>query len=165
MDLRAGILTFPIAVPGETFLPTAAWGYDAGGVTPLDFADLTYTGSAVMEYDGAFGIDNWYVSQGTGTVAGFLTPTGAGSAGPFVGTTALGLNPLVAGSCRGAGGAVQFCNITIGAYTSFGVDVNGEERWFSHGVRMTVSAPEPTPVLLVGFGLAALLLSRQRRPA
>jgi len=146
-DIVGTTLTFSIDLAAATLT-----GSD-GAVTAVDFSNVNYSGSltVVDQGSGMFGI----IDQDA-TVAGTLTPIGAGSPVPF------DIFPVnVVGNCTGTPGTSLGCGLQFGAGAGFEIGVNGNPRFFRHTVDI-FSVPEPSTALLFGLGLSGLAMNRRR---
>lgn len=146
-DISGTTLTFSIDLVAATLI-----GSD-GAVTAVNFTNVNYSGSVTVVDQGSF----FSITDQSATVAGTLTPVGAGSA------VAFNLFPvnLSGGICSGTPGSSLSCGMTFGAGIGFEIDVNGNPRYFNHTVNL-FSIPEPNAALLLGLGLSGLAASRRR---
>jgi hypothetical protein len=143
-------LDFSIDLATATFDAT---GGGDGGVTSAIFSSVNYSGSVAVADQGG-GI--FSITDQSATVAGTLTPVGAGSA---VGFNDSPVN--LSGQCLVTGG-VTTCGLIFGAGTAFQVDVNSNARYFRHTVDIGNVVPEPGTATLLGLGLGALAWRRKR---
>jgi len=149
LSLGGGSLTFNVTLPLSSFVPIS--GPDDNGVTQLDFVNVTYSGTASVLTIGPVSS----ITSGSATISGTQTPTGAGSSGPFAVS-----DSLLSGTCTDLGTSIV-CGIIFSSLTDFNFDVNGQKRWFTHTMNLTV--PEPSTGLLLGAGLLILAVRRQTR--
>jgi hypothetical protein len=148
LTLGGGSLTFNIVLPLSTFLPG---GPDDNGVTQLDFVTVTYSGTATVSTVGTKST----ITDGSASISGTQTPTGAGTSGPF-----FVADSLLAGMCNATGGNIT-CGFIFQPSNDFNFVINGQTRWFTHTMNLTV--PEPSTGVLLGAGLIILALCRQAR--
>jgi hypothetical protein len=146
-DIVGTTLSFSIDLVAATLT-----GND-GAVTAVDFTNVNYSGSFTVDVDSATEFS--FLDQDA-TVAGTLTPVGAGSLVDF------DIFPVnVTGNCSGTPGSSLACGLQFGAGVGFEIDVNGNPRFFNHTVNI-FSVPEPGTALLLGLGLSGLAVNRRR---
>jgi hypothetical protein len=146
-DIVGTTLSFSIDLVAATMT-----GND-GAVTAVDFANVNYSGSFTVVDEGS---NMFSFLDQQATVAGTLTPVGAGS------PVAFDIFPVnVTGNCSGTPGSSLACGLQFGAGQGFEIDVNGNPRFFRHTVDV-FSVPEPGTALLLGLGLSGLAVNRRR---
>lgn len=139
IDLVGTTLSWSFTVDAASFS-----GLD-GAVTAVDLSNIIYSGSASVTDNGGGDFD---FTGATSSIAGTLTPSGAGVAAAFLLT---GVN--TSATCSTTSGSI-FCGFLFGP-TGTEVDINGNARFLRQSVNIN-AVPEPGTALLLGLGLASL---------